>query len=104
MVGSRAVNANMPKDNQASKFSWRQGSVRIGQDGWVCRARHETSRWKLAVVAVVAMMQEGALAPSRQATRRWAGGGIGSGVVGSVGVGVGVGVAGGLVIACRSAG
>jgi hypothetical protein len=44
MVGSRAVNANVPKDNQASKFSWRQGSVRIGQDGWVCRARHETSR------------------------------------------------------------
>jgi hypothetical protein len=108
MVGSRAVNANVPKDNQASKFSWRQGSVRIGQDGWVCRARHETSRWKLAVVAVVAvvaMMQEGALAPLRQATRRWAGGEIGGGVVvGSVGVGVGVGVAGGLVIACRSAG
>jgi hypothetical protein len=81
--------------------------VRIGQDGWVCRARHETSRWKLAVVAVVAvvaMMQEGALAPSRQAAGD-VGLVVGLGVVvGSVGVGVGVGVAGGLVIACRSAG
>jgi hypothetical protein len=99
MVGSRAVNANVPKDNQANKFSWRQGSVRIGQDGWVGRARHETSRWRLAVVAVVAMMQEGgALAPSRQATLGWWRDGE------WCGVGVGVGVAGGLVIACRSAG
>jgi hypothetical protein len=50
------------------------------------------------------MMQEGALAPSRQAAGD-VGLVVGLGVVvGSVGVGVGVGVAGGLVIACRSAG